>query len=185
MNDLSKVVNRCNPSLDLIRAVTWNLEGDAETSWLNWLDAVFAPFILPHLAQVLEFASRQSLREVVVCDVDLHRHLPASIKGPSISAGRLLLQASPPRGDRLLARLQEAIDQGRAAGHFATLYAVRAAAFSIPTRTAILAYLWQELSVRLADEADQAKLLESASDLVNQFLRTTCNGSNGGLHLHG
>ena len=185
MNELYQVVNRCNPSLDLIHALTWDLEGDAQTSWLHWVGTVFAPLLLPHLGQVLEFASRQSLREVVLCDLDLDRYLPASSKEPSISAGRLLLQAFPPRGDRLLTRLQEAIDHGRAAGHFATLYAVRAATFSIPTRTAILAYLWQELMVTLPGDADRAKLLEKASESVNQFLRTPCNGSTGGLRFHG
>lgn len=185
MNELDQVVNRCNPSLDLIRALTWDLDGDAQTSWLHWVDAVFEPLLLPHLAQVLEFASRQSLREVVARDLDLHRDLPASVKEPSISAGRLLLQAFPPRGDRLLTRLQEAIDQGKAPGHFATLYAVRAAAFSIPTRTAILAYLWQELMVTLPRVADRAKLLEKASESVNQFLRAPCDGSTGDLRFHG
>lgn len=185
MNELYQVVSRCNPSLDLVRALTWDLEGDAQTSWLGWLGAVFEPLLLPHLSQVLEFASRQSLREVVGRDVDLHRYLPASIKEPSISAGRLLLQTSPPRGDRLLARLQDAIENGTAVGHFATLYAVRAAAFSIPTRTAILAYLWQELVVTLPGDTNQAKLLEKASESVNQFLRMPCNGSTRGLRFHG
>jgi UreF-like urease accessory protein len=185
MNELYQVVSRCNPSLDLIRALTWDLDGDAQTSWLSWLGTVFEPLLLPHLGQVLEFASRQSLREVVVRDVDLHRYLPPKVREPSISAGRLLLQAIPPRGDRLLARLQDAVDNGTAVGHFATLYAVRAAAFSIPTRTAILAYLWQELVVTLPEDADQPMLLEKACESVNQFLRTPCNGLTGGLRFHG
>ena len=185
MNELDQVVNRCNPNLDLIRALTWDLEGDAPASWFRWVDAVFEPLLLPHLSQVLEFASRQSLREIIVCDLDLDRYLPAGARESSISAGRLLLQAFPPRGDRLLTRLQEAIDHGRAAGHFATLYAVRAAAFSIPTRTAILAYLWQELIVALPGGAHQAMLLEKASESLNQFLRAPCDGSTGGLRWHG
>ena len=185
MNELDEVVYRCNPSLDLIRALTWDFEGDAPTSWFRWVGAVFEPLLLPHLGQVLEFASRQSLREIVVCDLDLDRYLPAGARESSVSAGRLLLQAFPPRGDRLLTRLQEAIDHGRAAGHFSTLYAVRAAAFSIPTRTAILAYLWQELRVALPGDADRAMLLEKASESLNQFLRAPCNESTGGLRWHG
>ena len=95
----------------------------------------------------------------------------------SMEAGRLLLQQSTPRGERLMARLQEAIQAGAAFGHFATLYGVRCGAFSIPVRTAILAYLVQELAVGARDEIGRLKLLEASVGSVNEFLRISSNGS--------
>ena len=79
--------------------------------------------------------------------MELNRSMKPWPRQRSIDAGRSLLQQSTPRGERLMARLQEAIQAGAAFGHFATLYGVRCGAFSIPVRTAILGYLVQELSV--------------------------------------
>jgi hypothetical protein len=103
----------------------------------------------------------------------------------SIDAGRLLLQQSAPRGERLMVRLQEAIQTGTAFGHFATVYGVRCGAFSIPVRSALLGYLVQELSVGALDETDQVKLLEASVGSVNDFLRISSNGSSEGLRFHG
>ena len=90
-----------------------------------------------------------------------------------------------PRGERVMARLQQAIQSGAAFGHFATLYGVRCSAFSIPVRTAILGYLVQELAVGAPDETDRIKLLEASVGSVNEFLRLSSNGLNEGLRFHG
>jgi hypothetical protein len=84
-----------------------------------------------------------------------------------------------------MAMLQVAIQAGVTRGHFATLYGVRCAAFSIPIRAAILGYLLQELVIGAPNKTGQVKLLEEAVESVNEFLRISSNGLNEGLRFHG
>jgi hypothetical protein len=185
MSELSKVVQRCNPDFDASRAISWQVEGPAAESWHQWMKTSFEPFLLPHLLRVLDFSARQSVREIILLDAELNRSLQPGLRQRSVDAGRCLLQQSTPRGERLMARLQEAIQAGVAFGHFATLYGVRCGAFSIPVRTAILGYLVQELSAGAPDDAGRLKLLEASVGSVNEFLRISSNGSNEGLRFHG
>ena len=185
MSELSKVVQRCNPDFDPARAISWQVEGPVAESWRQWMKTSFEPLLLPHLLRVLDFSARQSAREIILLDAELNRSLPPGSRQRSVEAGRSLLQQSTPRGERLMARLQEAIQAGVAFGHFATLYGVRCGAFSIPVRTAILGYLVQELSAGAPDDAERLKLLEASVGSVNEFLRISSNGSNEGLRFHG
>ena len=185
MSELSKIVQRCNPDFDSARAISWKVEGSVAESWREWMKSLFEPLLLPHLLRVLDLSGRQSAREIILLDAELNRSLEPWPRQRSIEAGRLLLQQSTPRGERLMARLQEAIQTGVAFGHFATLYGVRCGAFSIPIRTAILGYLVQELSVGAPDETGRLKLLEASVGSVNEFLRLSSNGSNEGLRFHG
>jgi hypothetical protein len=185
MSELSKVVQRCNPDFDAARAISWQVEGPVAESWQQWMKTSFEPLLLPHLLRVLDFSARQSAREIILLDAELNQSLPPGSRQRSVEAGRSLLQQSTPRGERLMARLQEAIQAGVAFGHFATLYGVRCGAFSIPVRTAILAYLVQELSAGVPDDAERLKLLEASVGSVNEFLRISSNGSNEGLRFHG
>jgi hypothetical protein len=185
MSELSKIVQRCNPDFDSARAISWQVEVPVADSWQNWIKDLFEPLLLPHLLRVLGLAARQSAREIILLDVELNGRLTPWPRQRSMDAGRLLLQQSTPRGDRLMARLQEAVRTGVAFGHFATLYGVRCGAFSIPVRTAILGYLVQELSVGAPDETGRLKLLEASVGSVNEFLRISSNGSTEGLRFHG
>ena len=185
MSELSKVIQRCNPDFDTARAISWQVAGPVEESWRVWMKELFEPLLLPHLLRVLEASARQSAREIIALDVELNRSMKPWPRQSSINAGRSLLQQSTPRGERLMAKLQEAIQTGAAFGHFATLYGVRCGAFSIPTRTAILGYLVQELSVGTSDESGRVKLLEASVGSVNEFLRISSNGSTEGLRFHG
>jgi hypothetical protein len=185
MSELSQIVQRCNPDFDSARAISWQVEGSVADSWRQWMKALFEPLLLPHLLKVLNFSARQSAREIILLDVELNRSMKPWPRQRSIDAGRSLLQQSAPRGERLMARLQEAIQTGAAFGHFATLYGVRCSAFSIPVRTAILGYLVQELSVGVSDESGRVKLLEASVGSVNEFLRISSNGSTAGLRFHG
>ncbi len=185
MSELSKIVQRCNPEFDCSRPISWQVEVPVEDSWQQWMKDLFEPYLLPHLLRVLDFSARQSAREIVLLDAELNRCLPPWPRERSVDAGRLLLQQSTPRGERLMTRLQEAIQTGAAFGHFATLYGVRCGAFSIPVRTAILGYLVQELSVGVSDEFGRVKLLEASVGSVNEFLRIAANGSTEGLRFHG
>jgi hypothetical protein len=185
MSELSKVVQRCNPDFDAARGISWQVEGPVEESWREWMKSSFEPLLLPHLFRVLDYSARQSAREIILLDAELNRTLPPWSRQRSVEAGRSLLQQSTPRGERLMARLQEAIQGGVAFGHFATLYGVRCGAFSIPVRTAILGYLVQELAVGARDEIGRLKLLEASVGSVNEFLRISSNGSSEGLRFHG
>jgi len=182
MSELSKVAERCNPDFDSSRAISWHA---GQETWVEWLQSIFEPILLPHLGRVLNFAERQSAREIVLLDVELNRCLKPWARQSSADAGRLLLQRRTPRSERLMARIQEAIQNGEAVGHFATLYAVRCSAFSIPLRTAILSYLVQELAAGAPDESVRVKLLAASVDSVNEFLRISSNGLNEGLRVHG
>jgi hypothetical protein len=185
MSELSKVVQRCNPDFEAGRAISWQVEGPVAESWQQWMKTCFEPLLLPHLLRVLDFSARQSAREIILLDAELDRSLLPGPRQRSVEAGRSLLQQSTPRGERLMARLQEAIQAGLAFGHFATLYGVRCGAFSIPVRTAILGYLVQELSGGAPDDAGRLKLLEASVGSVNEFLRISSNGSSEGLRFHG
>ena len=185
MSELSKIVQRCNPDFDSTRAISWQVEGPVADSWQRWMKTLFEPVLLPHLLKVLDLSARQSAREIILLDAELNQRLKPWPRQRSIEAGRLLLQQSTPRGERLMARIQEAIQTGEAFGHFATLYGVRCGAFSIPVRTAILGYLVQELSVGAPDENGRLKLLEASVGSVNEFLRISSNGSTEGLRFHG
>jgi hypothetical protein len=185
MSELSKIVQRCNPDFDSARAISWQVEGPVADSWQRWMKALFEPVLLPHLLKVLDLSARQSAREIILLDAELNQRLKPWPRQRSIEAGRLLLQQSTPRGERMMARIQEAIQTGEAFGHFATLYGVRCGAFSIPVRTAILGYLVQEVSVGAPDENGRLKLLEASVGSVNEFLRISSNGSTEGLRFHG
>jgi hypothetical protein len=185
LSELSKVVQRCNPDFDSARPISWQVEGPVADSWQQWMKTLFEPLLLPHLSKVLDFAARQSAREIVLLDAELNQNMPPWPRQRSMEAGKLLLQLSTPRGERLMARLQDAIQAGAAFGHFATLYGVRCCAFSIPVRTALLAYLVQELAVGARDEIGRLKLLEASVGSVNEFLRISSNGSSEGLRFHG
>jgi hypothetical protein len=182
---LSDVLRSCKPNFECMRAISWQVEGPVRGSWRRWLEDVFEPVLLPHLWRVVDLSARQSAREIIGLDAELNGSMKSGPRQRSIDAGRLLLQQSTPRGERLMARLQEAIQAGAAYGHFATLYGVRCAAFSIPIRAAILGYLLQELVIGAPNETGQVKLLEAAAESVNEFLRISSNGLNEGLRFHG
>jgi hypothetical protein len=185
LSELSEVVRLCNPNFESMRAISWQVQGPVADSWQRWLDSLFEPVLLPHLWRVLELSARQSAREIIALDVELDRSMKPWPRQRSIEAGRLLLQQSTPRGERLMARLQESIQAGTACGHFATLYSVRCVAFSIPIRAAVFGYLLQELVGGAPNETGRVKLLEATVESVNEFLRISSNGLNEGLRFHG
>jgi hypothetical protein len=185
MSQISEIVARCNSDFDFARRITWIADGPAAESWEAWLQSLFEPILLPHLWGVLNYSGRQSVKEIVLLDVELNRGLESGPRQNSIAAGRFLLQRRAPRGERLIARIQHAIEAGEAFGHFATLYAVRCFAFSIPARAAIFAYLAQELAGGAKDELTRVKLFEASVEPVNEFLRISSHGLNEGLRFHG
>jgi len=185
VGQLIEVARRCNPNLDAIRALSWQVTAPVETSWQQWLDGLFEPLLLPHLRRVIDLSARQSSREIILLDLELDRNLEPWPRDKSLDAGIRFLQQTTLRAERLMAKLQEAIESGLAHGHFATLYAVRCGIFSIPVRTAILSYVLQELVIGAPGDIEPVKYLEAAVDSVNEFLRMSSDGLNEGLRFHG
>ena len=185
VSELIEVVRRCNPNLGALRAISWQVAGPVETSWQQWLVEIFEPLLLPHLRRVIDLSAKQSSKEIILLDLELDRNLEPWARDRSLEAGIRFLGQNALRAERLMAKLQEAIDSGLAYGHFATLYAVRCGSFSIPARTAILSYVLQELVVGASEDIKPVKYLEAAVEPVNEFLRMSSNGLNEGLRFHG
>ncbi|HZC36784.1 MAG TPA: hypothetical protein VE242_14270 [Chthoniobacterales bacterium] len=169
IEELIRVIDHCGIGVALSGGVLWRAGTDPESNWRSWQTAQFAPLILPHLVEVGDLAIRHSFREILFLDQSLGHFLTSSISQRSQLAAEQLLQARPPKGDRLVARLQDAIRTGVTPGHFVTLFAVRAIAFSIPARTTIFAYILLELMLELRDREQIERLFTEAAKTVNDF----------------
>jgi hypothetical protein len=171
IEELIRVIDRCGIGVAFTEGVLWRAGTDPESNWRSWQTLQFGPLILPHLVEVVDLATRNSLREILFLDQSLEHFLTSAISQRSQLAAEQLLQARPPRGDRLVARLQDAIRTGETPGHFVTLFAVRAIAFSIPARTTIFAYVLFELMLEVPDREQIEKLFKEAAKTVNDFYR--------------
>jgi hypothetical protein len=168
---LLEVATRCGSGTALKKGISWNADSDLERSWSHWNRSSFQPFILPHLVEVQALSSRQFVREILRRDRAFSNLLSKEIEEKSLEAGRHLLLRKSLKTDRTLERIQRAVVAGNAPGHFATLFAVRAAVFSIAPRTAVLAYLLQELVCEIPDPDHQAELLALGLSEVNDFFQ--------------
>lgn len=168
---LLEITTRCGSGTAFKKGISWNADSDPEQSWSRWTRSSFQPFILPHLVQVQALSSRQFVREILGLDRAFSDLLSKETEVKSVEAGRHLLLAKSLKTDRTLDRVHRAVAAGSAPGHFATLFAVRAAVFSIAPRTAVQAYLLQELVCEIADPNHQAELLALGLAEVNDFFR--------------
>jgi hypothetical protein len=175
IEELIRVIDRCGVGVVFTEGILWRAGADPESSWRSWQTLQFGPLILPHLAEVVELALRHSLREILFLDQSLQHFLGSSLSQRSRLVAERLLQARPPKGDRMIARLQEAIRAGETPGHFVTVFAVRAIAFSIPARTTIFAYILLELMLELADRERIENLFAEAAKTVNDYYREGLN----------
>jgi hypothetical protein len=171
IDELVRVIDRCGMGAPLTEGILWRGGTDPERNWRSWQTLQFKPLILPHLAEVVDLAVRHSLREIVYLDRSLHPFLSSSLSHRSQIAAEQLLQARPPKGDRMVARLQEAIRTGETPGHFVTLFAVRSIAFSVPARTTIFAYILLELMLELPNREQIENLFTEAAKTVNDYYR--------------
>jgi hypothetical protein len=168
---LLEITTRCGSGTAFRKGISWNADSDLERSWADWTRSAFQPFILPHLVQVQALSSRQFVREIIGLDRAFSDQLSKETEEKSVEAGRHLLLMKSLKADRTLDRIQRAVNAGSAPGHFATLFAVRAAVFSIAPRTTVSAYLLQELVCEIADPDHQAELLALGLSEVNDFFR--------------
>ena len=168
---LLEIATRCGSGTAFKKGISWNADSDLERSWADWTRSSFQPFILPHLVQVQPLSSRQFVREILGLDRAFSGLLSKESEEKSVEAGRQLLLMKSLKADRTLDRIQRAVESGNAPGHFATLFAVRAAGFSIAPRTTVSAYLLQELVCEIPDPDYQAELLALGLSEVNDFFR--------------
>ena len=168
---LLEIATRCGSGTAFKKGISWNADSDLERSWADWTRSSFQPFILPHLVQVQDLSSRQFVREILGLDRAFSGLLSKESEEKSVEAGRQLLLLKSLKADRTLDRIQRAVAAGNAPGHFATLFAVRAAVFSIAPRTTVSAYLLQELVCEIPDPDHQAELLALGLSEVNDFFR--------------
>lgn len=135
-----------NPDFATCPAVTFRAGPVFRLSADAWRDTLFAPRLFPALRAALAHARRGEARELVALDQRLSAELGETLFAASARAGqRLAALGSDLRGERLLQRLAEQVRSGATPGHFAIVFAARCGAFSLPDRTAVGAYLFQEL----------------------------------------
>jgi hypothetical protein len=171
MNELFEVFVLCNCRTEPPGALHCRpSDTDDLESWRQWLRNCFVPLLLPHLSQVLALAVHQRVEEIISLDCVLDQNLDQSVREKSTRAGHGLLRGTPLRGDRTLVRLKQAIDTGAAAGHYLTVFACRAAAFSLPASTVFLAYCWQELHSHSSREKSLDDFLYLATQVVSSFV---------------
>jgi hypothetical protein len=178
---LLEIATRCGSGTAFKKGISWNADSDLERSWAHWTRSSFQPFILPHLVQVQALSSRQFVREILGLDRAFSGLLSRENEEKSVEAGRQLLLMKSLKADRTLDRIQRAVVAGTAPGHFATLFAVRAAVFSIAPRTTVSAYLLQELVCEIPDSDHQAELLALGLSEVNDFFRHSVETKSEGM----
>ncbi len=135
-----------NPDFAICSPITFRAPGLFPAAAEAWRESLFAPVLLPALRAALGHARRGEVRELTALDRRLTTQLGENAREGSTRAGRrLALLGTALRGDRLLPRLAENVRTEAAPGHLAIIFAARCGAFSLPDRTAVGAYLFQEM----------------------------------------
>ena len=135
-----------NPEFALCGPVTFRAAADFSNLAAGWRASIFESVLLPALRASLAHAHRGELRELAALDRRLSEQLPPHACAGSLAAGqRLAHLGADLQGDRLLPRLAANVRDKVSPGHLAVVFAARCAAFSLPDRTAIGAYLFQEM----------------------------------------
>ena len=188
MQQLIQIVYRCNPKAGAVGQITWAPEeapSKVTESWQEWLRLCFQPVLLPHLISGFQTAQAQALRELCRTAAKLDAQLSPAERVRSLNAGAVLLFQKPPRGDRVQERFAAEVGSGMVPGHFATLFMLRAAGFSVPLRTALLAYLIQELFSGGCPAAFVEGSIELAVPAVNAALGADQIHAKGGAPRYG
>jgi hypothetical protein len=144
---LWRMVELCLPAHEECGAVTFlpRSEETLQADWQNWLELVYAPILMPALSSLQHLAATASFTALLGADAALGADLPGPASGRSLAAGRrALLDFRPPQGAKLLDHLRETAVSNHAAGHLATVFAVRAHAFHLPAVQSSAALLLAE-----------------------------------------
>lgn len=144
---LWRMVEVCLPAHEDCGAVTFLPRGSEtlEADWQDWATAVYAPLLAPALPTMQSLTANGLFTALLGEDATLGVALSASASQRSLAAGRrALLDFRPPQGAKLLDSLREAAAANAAAGHLATVFAVRAHVFHLPSVQATAALLLAE-----------------------------------------
>ena len=145
--ELWRMVEVCLPAHEDCGAITFLPRGSEtlEADWQDWAVAVYAPVLSPALPGMQLLAADGSFTALLGEDAALGAALSAPAAERSLAAGRrALLDFRPPQGARLLDNLREAAASNATAGHLATVFAVRAHVFHLPSVQATAALLLAE-----------------------------------------
>lgn len=144
---LWRMVEICLPAHEDCGAVTFLPRGGEtfDADWQDWLGAVYAPLLAPALPGLQQLAANGSCTALLGADAALGASLSVPAAQRSLVAGRCaLIDFRPPQGAKLLDQLREAAVANAGAGHLATVFAVRAHLFHLPSVQAAAALLLAE-----------------------------------------
>jgi len=184
MHDLTAIVHRCNPQSVNLARITWLPGIVPAESWRVWLETFFAPVVLPHFLRIYQCAQQPGLRELRAAIATFGQQLSPAQRLHSLEAGKVLVYARPPKGDRLQERFLTEVRAGSSEGYFPTLFALRAAGFALPMRTSALAYAAQELILHPLKKGVAEELISLAAVPVNAVLLAWSSPSEGGWRHH-
>lgn len=131
----------CVPGYDSMGALssTKNITAD------HWMQHTFLRLLYTPIKEAYHWTQKGGLREIIDLDQALHPTLAIDISERLIQEGRkLCLDNVPPRGERLLSRFKESIEQERVHGYFPILFAIRSAIFHVPFRQMLITYIFLE-----------------------------------------
>ena len=169
------MVEVCLPAHEDCGAVTFLPRGGEtlEADWREWAVSVYAPVVAPALPAIQHLAAKASFTALLGEDAALGAALSSPAAERSLAAGRrALLDFRPPQGAKLLDNLREAAVANAAAGHLATVFAVRAHVFHLPSVQAMAALLLAECVLGAAavgvtlSAKRTAELLAAAGSIV-------------------
>jgi len=139
---ITLAARRCHPMMERGGRITFQEKVDLPADWKLWAQTLWLPVLQPYLVESLRMARAGLAREMIAAESLLEASLPAAASFRSQREARLLRSSMhPPKGEKLLTRLWET----PGAGHFATLFAGRCAAFHLSNHTALTSYLLLEI----------------------------------------
>ncbi|MFM8886276.1 MAG: hypothetical protein ACKOKC_07670 [Chthoniobacterales bacterium] len=144
---LWRMVEVCLPAHEDCGAITFLPRGGEtlEEDWQEWALTTYAPVLVPALPAMQLLAADASFTALLGEDAALGTALSVPAAQRSLAAGRrALLDFRPPQGAKLLDNLREAAATNASAGHLATVFAVRAHVFHLPSVQATAALLLAE-----------------------------------------
>jgi len=128
--------------------------GAPEIAWERWRRRVFDPVLGPALVGALHAARWGHLRDLLALEQQIDGAVTARTSAALRAAGaRLVLAMVPPASVRPLWRYRSWVREGAVVGHLCSVFALRAAAFHVPTRTALAAWLQCEWQDATGDDA--------------------------------
>lgn len=144
--EISHVTRVCAPCLEHLGHLTLFDADRRESHLMAWCDTVFIPYLRPAILKTHNAQLNQGVREVLAIDTALEAVMAGPEAHRSRSAGRLAASDyHAPATERTLERYLSAVRSGTSPGHFAIVFAARAAVFHFSPQVTLTAYLFSEI----------------------------------------